>query len=112
MPTTPASRPATGRCTWLREIYRRCGLASRAIEADSGAIGGKASHEFMVLAGSGEDEIIFCAACGYGANAEKATSVKPPIRAGAPLPLQEVATPGKETIEAVAAFLKIRPAGR
>ena len=50
------------------------------VEADSGAIGGKDSHEFMVIAESGEDEIIYCPGCNYAANAEKAVSVKEQYR--------------------------------
>src|SRR3989344_1781949 len=53
------------------KIFERCGFKFRAVEADSGAIGGSFSHEFMVLAETGEDEIISCEACGYGANREK-----------------------------------------
>jgi len=88
-----------------KNIYWRCGLKAMAIEADSGAIGGKASHEFMVLAESGEDEVIFCSACGYAANIEKARFEKGTAALQEPLPTEEVATPGKESIEEVAAFL-------
>ncbi|MGI2336349.1 MAG: proline--tRNA ligase [Dehalogenimonas sp.] len=88
-----------------KNIYRRCGLKAMAIEADSGAIGGKASHEFMVLAESGEDEVIFCSGCGYAANKEKAIFNKGTVAAEQPLPTEEVPTPGKESIEDVAAFL-------
>lgn len=87
--------------------FRRCGLDTISVEADSGAIGGKDSHEFMVIAATGEDEVIHCPACGYAANAEKATSVisRPP--AADPLPVEEVATPGKASIEEVAEFLGV-----
>ena len=61
-----------------KNIFARCGLPAIMVEADSGAIGGKASHEFMLITESGEDEIIYCANCEYAANAEKATSVKVP----------------------------------
>ncbi|NLE95894.1 MAG: proline--tRNA ligase, partial [Dehalococcoidia bacterium] len=57
-------------------VYRRLGLPAVMVEADSGAIGGKASHEFMVLTATGEDVVIHCDACGYAANAEKARSRK------------------------------------
>ncbi|MBI2860312.1 MAG: proline--tRNA ligase [Chloroflexi bacterium] len=90
-------------------IYSRCGLPALAVEADSGAIGGKASHEFMVIAESGEDEIIRCNGCGYAANVEKAEAVKGEVSGGAPLLLEEVATPGAATIEEVSAFLKVPP---
>ncbi len=92
-----------------KNIYRRCGLKAMAIEADSGAIGGKASHEFMVLAESGEDEVIFCSGCGYAANIEKARFEKGTVEAQAPLPTEEVVTPGKESIEDVAGFLGLAP---
>ncbi|MEL7563001.1 proline--tRNA ligase [Dehalogenimonas sp. 4OHTPN] len=92
-----------------KNIYRRCGLRAMAIEADSGAIGGKASHEFMVLAESGEDEVIFCSGCDYAANVEKARFEKGTVTVQEPLPLEEVPTPGKESIEDVAAFLGLAP---
>jgi len=88
-------------------IYRRCGLPAIAIEADSGAIGGKDSREFMAVADSGEDEIIYCDKCGYAANAEKAESVKDKAETGQPLPMAEIATPGYRTIEEVSAFLGV-----
>ncbi|MDD5127525.1 MAG: proline--tRNA ligase [Dehalococcoidales bacterium] len=90
-------------------IYARCGLTAMMVQADSGAIGGKDSHEFMVLAESGEDEIIYCPSCKYAANVEKAESVKPKAESGAPLPIEEVATPGAATIEEVAKFFKVAP---
>ncbi len=90
-----------------QNIYDRCGLTSMLVEADSGAIGGKDSNEFMVIAESGEDEIIYCPGCKYAANMEKAVSVKEKIDNGEPLPVEEVATPGMGTIEEVAGFLKV-----
>jgi len=90
-----------------RNIYDRCGLPTLLVEADSGAIGGKGSHEFMVIAESGEEEIIYCPDCKYAANVEKAESVKSSLNNGEPLPLEEVATPGMATIEEVAGFLKV-----
>jgi prolyl-tRNA synthetase len=92
-----------------KNIYKRCGLPAIIIEADSGAIGGKDSQEFMALTEIGEDEIILCDGCGLGANMEKAVSVKPKAECSPMLPLEEVATPGKESIEDVAAYLKIKP---
>jgi prolyl-tRNA synthetase len=90
-----------------RNIYTRCGLPSLLVEADSGAIGGKDSHEFMVVAEDGEDEIIYCDNCHYAANVEKAQSVKGKIEQGEPLAKEEVATPGAGSIEEVADFFKI-----
>src|SRR6185436_20992347 len=55
-------------------IFARCGLKTLAVEADTGVMGGKFSHEFMVPAATGENEVVFCGACGYAANMEKATS--------------------------------------
>jgi len=92
-----------------RNIYERCGLPSMMVEADSGAIGGKDSNEFMVIAESGEDEILYCNDCKYAANLEKAASVKGSIENGKPLPVEEVATPGMGTIEEVAGFLNVPP---
>jgi prolyl-tRNA synthetase len=92
-------------------IFRRCGLRFRAVEADTGAIGGSLSHEFQVLAESGEDAIVACSDCGYAANVEQA-EVAPPAP-GAPRgdsePLRRVSTPGQRTIEEVSAFLGLPP---
>ena len=90
-----------------QNIYARCGLPCLIVEADSGAIGGKESHEFMLIAESGEDLIIYCPDCKYTANAEKAESRIDKIEGGEPLPLEVVATPGAATIEEVSAFLKV-----
>jgi prolyl-tRNA synthetase len=90
-----------------RNIFGRCGLPVMQVEADSGAIGGKDSHEFMALVENGEDGILYCPACRYAANAEKAVGVKEKVGGGEPLPVEEVATPGAATIEEVAAFLKV-----
>jgi len=90
-----------------RNIYRRCGLPVLLVEADSGAIGGKDSHEFMVIAEGGEDEIIYCPGCQYAANADKAESIKSKIDSQEPLPREEVDTPGMATIEEVSRFLKV-----
>lgn len=91
-------------------IFERCGLRFRAVEADSGAIGGSASHEFMVLADSGEDVVVACDTCGYAANLEKA-EVRPVAAASAgdvPKP-ENVDTPNVRTIEELSAFLKVSP---
>lgn len=90
-----------------KNIYERCGLATVMVEADSGAIGGKESHEFMVITETGEDAIIYCSDCGYAANAERAQSVKPPQPMEEPLPLEEVATPNIKTIKDLASFLQV-----
>ncbi|MFQ5873586.1 MAG: proline--tRNA ligase, partial [Dehalococcoidia bacterium] len=71
------------------KIYQRCGLPSLAVEADSGAIGGKDSHEFIVAAESGEDLVLQCHSCGYAANLERASSVKPDQEGEEPQPLEE-----------------------
>ncbi len=91
-----------------KNVYARCGLPAVMVDADSGAIGGKASHEFMLIAEGGEDQIIFCKKCGYAANMEKATSVKTSAPAAKPLAVEEVSTPGMTTIEEVANFLGVK----
>lgn len=89
------------------DVFNRCGLPSVVVEADSGAIGGKESHEFMLIAETGEDEIIHCQKCGYAANVEKAQITKPKAETKAPLPLEEIATPNIKTIEEIAKFVGI-----
>jgi prolyl-tRNA synthetase len=121
-----------------RRIFEACGLDYTMVEADTGAIGGSASHEFMVVAATGESAVVRCAACGYAANVEKAetrrlaapgaapgnaaeappapASAAPPAQsaapeAGAPLaPLTLVATPGMHSVEEVGRFLQVAPA--
>ena len=90
-----------------KKIFARCGLAAVMVEADSGAIGGKYSHEFMVLSDSGEDTVLLCEACGYAANAERAVFTKPPQDEEPLQPLEEVHTPGVKTIEELANFLEV-----
>jgi len=90
-----------------QNIYARCGLPTLLIEADSGAIGGKDSNEFMLITESGEDEIIHCPDCKYVANADKAQGITNKIEGDEPLPLEEVKTPGMATIEEVSGFLKV-----
>jgi prolyl-tRNA synthetase len=92
-----------------RNIYARCGLPTLLIEADSGAIGGKDSHEFMVVTETGEDDIIYCSCCQYSANVDKAQSTKHKLADEKLLPLAEVATPGAATIEEVSRFLRVAP---
>ena len=90
-----------------RNIYRRCGLPALAVEADSGAIGGKDSHEFILIAESGEDQIVQCPGCGFAANMERASGVKPDQPKTGPLPLEEVATPDVKTIKGLAEFIGV-----
>ncbi|MBA7631114.1 Proline--tRNA ligase [subsurface metagenome] len=90
-----------------QNINDRCGLLSILVEADSGAIGGKDSHEFIIVTETGEDEIVHCPDCGYSANMEKAQSIKEKLADEKPLPLEEVATPGVGTIEELSNFLNI-----
>jgi prolyl-tRNA synthetase len=83
-------------------IFERCGLKAFPVEADTGVIGGKFSHEFMVPAETGENEVVFCEGCGYAANIEKATSGIPKTatrEVGAAI--EKFATPGVVTIEAL-----------
>ncbi|MBP2650255.1 MAG: Prolyl-tRNA synthetase [Firmicutes bacterium] len=89
------------------KIFTRCGLEFRPVEADSGAIGGSGSHEFMVLADSGEAAIVYCQKCNYAANVEKAEMHPIVAPDEEPLPLEERSTPGTKSIEAVCKLLKI-----
>jgi prolyl-tRNA synthetase len=97
-------------------VFRRCGLDFTVVEAESGPIGGSASHEFMVNAPSGEDTILKCPASGYAANVEKCEigPRKPPTKgyfAGDPTgPLEDIHTPGCPGIEDVAKLTKVKPA--
>src|SRR5687767_12286946 len=88
-------------------IFTRLGLGFRAVAADTGAIGGTGSHEFHVLADSGEDAIAFCPQSDYAANVELAEAVEVEKRGPAKEELRKVATPGKTTCEDVAALLKV-----
>ena len=91
-------------------IFTRLGLSFRAVQADTGAIGGNASHEFQVLADSGEDAIAFSDDSDYAANIEKADALAPTIPRPAPAAsLQRVDTPTQKTIGEVAGFLKVSP---
>lgn len=92
-----------------KKVFQACGLDFRIVEADSGAIGGNVTHEFMVLATSGEAEIVYCSVCDYAANVEIA-----PCKPTQNLPeekkaKQKVATPTQTTVEQVTAFLKVAP---
>ena len=93
------------------KIFTRCGLTFLPVEAESGPIGGDASHEFMIPAENGEDSVLHCQSCGYAANQEKAeigtvdcTAPDVPQK-----PLTKIPTPGAHTIEQVSAFLKCKP---
>jgi prolyl-tRNA synthetase len=106
-----AERAYTAMYEAYSRIFRRCGLTFKAVEADTGPIGGSFSHEFMVLADTGEDFLASCTSCDYAANLEKA---EVPAPAGNPGPLPAgtptlVATPGVRTVEEVATFLKLQP---
>jgi prolyl-tRNA synthetase len=90
-------------------IFTRCGLQFRAVEAESGLIGGSYSHEFMVLAETGEETIVSCTRCSYAANVEKAEFKRSETKTQpqAQKPLQKVLTPEKRTVEDVVQFLKV-----
>jgi prolyl-tRNA synthetase len=92
-----------------QRIFTRCGLAFRAVEADTGNIGGSLSHEFQVLAETGEDALVACDACDYAANVEQAATraAKPTAGAKGTQAKATVATPGKHTIAEVSTFLKV-----
>ncbi len=90
-------------------IFHRAGVPVIPVAADSGAIGGKDSQEFIFLTPDGEDEILLCPGCGYAANAEKAEFRRRDAVAGEPAPMEKVATPGQKTIADLSSFLKIEP---
>ena len=91
-------------------IFSRLGLQFRAVAADTGAIGGSGSHEFHVLADSGEDALAFCPTSEYAANVELAEAMAPEILPSATLEiLQKVITPGQKSIEEIAAFMNVKP---
>lgn len=93
-----------------QRIFTRCGLEFRAVEADSGSIGGSFSHEFMVLAKTGEDTLAVCNSCTYAANVEKAEIKARPVEQAEELrELEKVETPGKRKVAAVCEFLGIGP---
>lgn len=95
------------------QVFQRCGLRFRPVEADSGAIGGSDTHEFMVLADSGEATLLFCEneSCGYAANVEKATPAsETPVKPQVELKqLAQVPTPDAHTVEEVTAFFNVSP---
>jgi prolyl-tRNA synthetase len=95
------------------KIFSRCGLPFLPVEAESGPIGGDASHEFMIPSVNGEDKVVHCEKCGYAANTEKAEIGETSVLAGKDLsllkPVAELDTPGAHTIEQVCKFLKAKP---
>jgi prolyl-tRNA synthetase len=93
-----------------QRIFTRCSLAFRAVEADTGNIGGSLSHEFQVLTETGEDAIVACDACDYAANVEQAVARAPGAAPKAAEQPKKVSTPGQHTIAEVSAFLKQPPA--
>lgn len=92
-------------------VFARCAIPVVPVRADSGAIGGKESEEFLFLTPIGEDTALLCPACGYAANQEKAEFRLPPVPPEEPRPRAEVATPGQKTIADLAHFLGV-PASR
>ncbi|MGE0144512.1 MAG: proline--tRNA ligase [Planctomycetota bacterium] len=91
-----------------RRAFERCGLKFRAVQADAGAIGGSGSEEFMVIADSGEDTILYSEASGYAANVEKATSIATAAPdGGAPRALEKHATPEIRTVEQLEGFFSL-----
>ena len=91
-----------------RRVFARLALKFRPVEADSGSIGGSFSHEFMVLAQTGEDTIVSCTACDYAANVERAEVLRPDSRDPAEPPaVREVFTPAQHTVEELSAFLNV-----
>ncbi|HMU95301.1 MAG TPA: proline--tRNA ligase, partial [Elusimicrobiota bacterium] len=88
-------------------VFTRCGLKFRPVEAQTGAIGGNFSHEFMVLAETGEETIAACDECGYAANVERAECLAPAADGETPRPMEEVDTPGLGAVADVAKFLNL-----
>lgn len=93
-----------------KRIFKRCGLTFAPVEADSGLIGGSFTHEFMVLAETGEASIAMCSSCDYAANIEKAVGTPAPhANSASGSAYQKVQTPGKHTVEHVSELLKLPP---
>jgi len=90
-------------------IFTRCGLKFRAVEADTGNIGGSSSHEFQVLTETGEDSLVACDTCDYAANVEQAVARAPQGKPAPLAALAKVSTPGQRSIAEVTAFLKVAP---
>ena len=92
-----------------KKIFNRCGLEFRPVEADSGSIGGSFSHEFMVLADTGEDTLVICSSCDYAANSEKAVVAAPAVDESPMQELEKIETPGKRKVNAVCEYMDIKP---
>jgi prolyl-tRNA synthetase len=90
-----------------RRVFKRCGVEAILAEADSGAIGGKDSHEFLAPGEAGDDEVLLCAQCGYAANKEKAEFARSKLPDEEEAAIEEIYTPGQKTIADLAAFLRI-----
>ncbi len=90
-----------------QRIFERCGLPVKAIQSDTGMMGGKMAHEFMYFTPVGEDSILTCSNCGYTANQQVARFLKKPFSSEEPLPLVKIATPETSTIDALATLLNI-----
>ncbi len=92
-------------------IFKRCGLVTKPVEADTGAMGGNQSHEFMVITDAGEDGLVECDSCSYAANLERAEGISTHVYAtpATLLPVEKIATPTQRTIQEVADFLKADP---
>lgn len=91
------------------KIFNRCGIDAKCVEADSGAIGGANSAEFMVKSEVGEDDVVFCSACDYAANIEKAEATPEKAEVEELLEMEKVATPDRRGIYEVSEFLKVSP---
>lgn len=91
------------------KIFSRCGIDAKCVEADSGAIGGSNSAEFMVKSEVGEDDVVFCTACNYAANIEKAEATPDMAEVEELLEMEKVATPNSRGIEEVSEFLNVSP---
>lgn len=91
------------------KIFNRCGIDAKCVEADSGAIGGANSAEFMVKSEVGEDDVVFCSACDYAANIEKAEATPEKAEVEELLEMEKVATPDSRGIYEVSEFLKVSP---
>ena len=91
------------------KIFNRCGIDAKCVEADSGAIGGANSAEFMVKSEVGEDDVVFCSACDYAANIEKAEANPEKAEVEELLEMEKVATPDSRGIYEVSEFLKVSP---
>ena len=110
--TTEEGAEEAYRLMWeaYKKIFERCGLGFRAVEADSGPIGGSFSHEFTVPANTGEDTIVSCDSCDYAANMEKA-EIRPcePVETTSGTTPKKVETPDMSTIQEVSRFLNVKP---